>query len=409
MVSRTLCLAAAGACLAVASPAKAWDPASPDASCTAGGKAFSGPPAVVVHTAEIDGFGLAEFFQMLQAISDIHDVVGDVADTSLAITSSSFSSDPFTYQTWYGDTTPTIHVGFSSSAPFPARASRNTSAACTYDEAHIEISNQSIYPWSLGEPEAEGVPYWDAGKWPGGLHSFRLMYLHELWHTFGVAHSDHSFSIMNKVDRPWHNRPAGEQFQPLPDDVEAIRELYPDSRGDSFHIALLNTWHDLADPIGDAISHKMLCRPSIGNGWADFWDASRLVGAAVDDGLDTCGTPVQGDGTDVCPGDTLRTRVAIANYDTQSVDMALRLWFSADDVWDGVAGGDVRASEVRNFTVNAEAASLQGRLFTVPDLAEGEYYVIAKGVATDAGGSKVNDWIPLRGTVTVLPPLACGN
>ena len=395
---------------ALSSPdAKAWDPLHPDAACTGGGAHFSGPPRVVIHTAEMQGFDLAQTFQVLAAIVDIHEVVNAVAATSMEVTSTSLSTDPFTFKSWYGDTTPTIHVGFSSTLPAPGQGDGHAVAgACDYDEAHIGLWNESNYSWAYFEPEAEGVPFWDAGKLLGGQHSFRLAYLHELLHALGLAHSDHSFSVMNKDERPWHNRPLGEQFQPLADDVEALRELYPGAGGDSLRISLLNTWYDPTDLDGNGARQKMLCEPSTGNGWADRWDSSRLYSdAAPDDGLDTCGIPATGNGTDVCPGDVLWTRVAVSSYHTADVDIAMRLWFSPDDVWQGLPGGDVKADEVWEFTLGGQSSTQRGQTFTVPNLPEGDYYVIEKGVATASNGDKTNDWIPLRGKVHVKSANEC--
>lgn len=400
-----------GGALLSSAPTLAWEPLFSDASCTGGGAHLSGPAEVVVHISEMDGFDLAQTFQALDAFVDVHAVVSAIADTSLEITSVRLSSEPFTFKDWYGDVSPTIRVGFNDTVAAASAVGNRVAGSCTYDEAHVQIRNESVYDWAYLEPAQEGVPFWDAGKTLAGDHSFRLMYLHELFHAFGVAHSDHSFSIMNKGARPWHNRAAGEQFQPLPDDVEAARALYPGSRGDTFRIALLNTWHDVNDPEGDAVQHKMLCQPSRGSSWADPWDATRLGSSmAADDGLATCGVALSGVATEVCPGDVVRTQVAVANYHASEVDVALRLWFSSDDVWDGVAGGDVKAAEVRRYTQGPQGSSKQGRVYTVPALPEGEYHLISKGVATDvATGDKTNDWIPLRGTLTVLPPDQCGG
>ncbi len=421
VVARGLMLLTLGAGVLASPHANAWDPMHAQASqqvafppghsvpCNGGGAHFSGPPQVVVHTAELNGVGPFEFLQILAAFASIHDVVGDIADTSLEITGTSLSTDAFAFKSWYGDATPTIHVGFSDNATAPAQGDGNFVAGqCLYNEAHIRIRNPSVYDWEYSEPEVVGSPFWDTGRFINGVHSFRLMYLHELMHTFGLAHTNDSYSIMTRSDRPWHNRPAGEQFQPLPDDVEGIRALYPGQRGDPLSISLLNTWHDVNDLSIGVARQKMLCKPSRGDAWADSWDNSMLSpNMAADDGLETCGDPASGVATEVCPGDVLRTRVAVGNYDTAEVDMKLRLWFSDDDIWDGAAGGDVMSPDVHEFSLSRQGSSLQGRMFAVPQLAEGDYYVIEKGIATATDGDKTGDWIPLRGQIHVLSPLEC--
>jgi hypothetical protein len=80
------------------------------------------------------------------------------------------------------------------------------------------------------------------------------------------------------------------------------------------------------------------------------------------------------------------------------VDVEARVYFSADEVWDAA---DVASVTVRSFATSANGSSQQGRVWTVPALNPGTYFVIAHVEATTTSGVVVSDWIPLRGTVTV--------
>lgn len=133
------CLATVGLCLS-ASPAFTWEPVVSDASYTGGGAKLSGPAELVVHLSEIDGFSWLEELRALVAFNDIHDVVNEIADTSLEIASVRYSFDPFTFGAWFGDTSATIHVGFNDTVGAASARINSTAGSCTYDETHLQIN-----------------------------------------------------------------------------------------------------------------------------------------------------------------------------------------------------------------------------------------------------------------------------
>ena len=189
----------------------------------------------------------------------------------------------------------------------------------------------------------------------------------------------------------WAVQPKGRRcdwIRPLPDDVEGLRNLYP-LPGVRREVAVLNTWYEpivSSDPY-PAANQFRLCKPSLGTAWnADLF-------------ADVCGlTNNQAGSTIVAAGQTLRTRFAFANYSTEGVDVVASLYFSSDAMWDAA---DAVSVTTRSFTVNANASSLQGRVWTVPSLSAGTYYVILRVEATTTAGVLRTDSIPLRGSVTV--------
>ena len=376
--------------------------ASPAAAYTARTKSgctpitFASPPDVVVHTAEMSGFDLATTLQMLDAVVEIHEQLNAVGGTSAAIASVSLSTDPFVYQSWFGSATPTIHVGFRSDpGAAPASTDWNVDAAtCNILEAHIAVKNPDVFAWRFTEPSFAGEAWYLAGlDAPDGRY-FRIAYMHELLHAFGLAHSADGFAMLNYGERPWANRPEGEKIKPLPDDIEGLRDLYPAATTRN-EIAVLNTWFDPAVTSTGAYPAAFqffLCSPAIGTGWAGMFDPLCAITSSAS----------------VCPGDTLYTRVAVANYGSDAVDVDMNLWLSTDDELD--RGVDLPAAQTRSFSLGAQSSSQQGRVYTVPNTAayDTDYFVIveAEGTQQVAGGVS-DDWIPLRDTVHVLPAASC--
>jgi hypothetical protein len=359
---------------------------------------WTSAPRVVLHVAELSpSFTLAQSFQLIDAMEDIHAQFNQVGATSAQVTSFELSSDPFVFKSWFNDAVPTIHVGFTSNASAALGGTfwDNPNSACQYDEAHIQFQDVGVANWNFNVPETSGEKYYESGeKDASGAKYFRISYLHELIHSFGLSHSANSLSMLNYGDRPWANRVGDDAIRPLPDDVEALRDLYP-ATGARTEVAVLNSWFDdttLSSGAYPAAQQTFLCQPSLG----DTWDASIFA--------DQCGTSGGQPGSNlVCSGDTLRTRFALANYSTDDVDVEAHLWFSVDDQWDAL---DYESATTRQFTVNANVSSQQGRVWTVPSLPQGsvktawvDYYVIARVTATTPAGLVVNDWIPLRGTV----------
>jgi hypothetical protein len=104
------------------------------------------------------------------------------------------------------------------------------------------------------------------------------------------------------------------------------------------------------------------------------------------------------------PGSTLRTRFALANYSTGSLDVTAKLWLSKDETWDP---SDVPVDAVESRHLDAATSKLVAAKWTLPTLCSGEYHPIVHLIAmnTSAEGdadpaSLKTDWIPLRGTIT---------
>ena len=348
---------------------------------------WSAPPQVVIHTGEFRG-NFIELVQLVDAITDVNDQFNLAGATSARVINVPTVTDPFTFGTWYNDAVPTVHVGFtptmSGNAIGAARIGPTPIATCDHDEAHIEFLDMDNQAWNLSTPQLTGEKYYETGKTDDtGAVYFRHSYLHELLHTFGLAHSADSYAAMNYGDRAWPNRPGDDGIRPLPDDVEALRDLYP-AAGTRTEVALFNSWYDPASPVAD---QKLLCKPSLGTGWG----ADRFA--------DKCGTGGANSGsTTICTGNTLRARFALANYSTDEVDVTARLWFSTDDLYQW---SDTISATSHTFTVSAQGSTQQGLTWTVPALgaAGTTYHVIARVTATTPAGVTVGDWIPLRGTV----------
>jgi hypothetical protein len=357
---------------------------------------WASQPKVVLHTAEFAGpdffENLINLAQLTDAMNDVHEQFNLVGGTAAQVTAFELSTVPFIYKTWFNDVTPTIHVGFTSSATAnPGGTFWNLDATCNIIEAHIQFQDLTAFGWTFSHPSAHGELYYDVTlNNAAGDRYFRISYVHELLHAFGLAHSNDSYSMLNYGDRPWANRVADDAIRPLPDDVEGLRSLYPlaDTRRE---VAVLNTWYDpiVSTETYPAADQKQLCKPSLGSAWNNDLFA------------DVCGLTAGGaaGSTTVASGNTLRTRFAFTNYSTESVDVVASLYFSTNDTWDAA---DVASVTTRSFSAGANSSSQQGRTWTVPSgLAAGDYYVIVRVVATTSSGVVVTDWIPLRGTVHV--------
>lgn len=192
---------------------------------------------------------------------------------------------------------------------------------------------------------------------------------------------------MNYGERPWANRTGPHSIRPLPADIRKLCSLYPLGTTRT-EVAVLNTWYDPADVTAGAASQRMLCKPSQGEDWATSLFAEE------------CGTggPEGGD-TEVCEGDALLARFALANYSTSSVDVTARLWLSLDDQWDAT---DLLSPTTREFTVDAASSYQSGNTWSMPVIGQAQltgYHVIVRVVATTPSGATAGDWIPLRGKV----------
>lgn len=155
-------------------PAKGGTPATNDtlpAGCAA--YTWKTPPRIVVHQAEFasGGGGLPDAVRMNNAIGQVVQQFNETGGTTAAVSRVETSSEPFKYQKWFGDTTPTIHVGFATGAQFATyddgndnnddngeRANAITSRSpfrgsdCTYREIHIVVRDMASETWNFGTP-----------------------------------------------------------------------------------------------------------------------------------------------------------------------------------------------------------------------------------------------------------------
>ena len=346
---------------------------------------------VVVHTAEF-GSDLDQLGAMLHAVSAVHHQVNVVGASSAHLTQTSTTA-PFTYRSWYGDRTPTIHVGFVPSFADPDRVGETTRGPisdCRYTEAHIALLHPGMLSfWNFGVPRDAGEKYYDAGERDASYATyFRPWYLHELLHAFGLEHSATSYTFMNYGEHPWANRADDDTIRPLPGDAAALRHLYP-AAGSRTDVAVLTTGLDPRAVSHRAATQHRLCKPSLG----DTYSAGRFDDFCGVGGPDTRSTTV-------CPGDPLHTRFTIANYSTEPVDVTAQVWLSLDDQHHNT---DLMSPTTHRFTVGQTSRTLQLD-FTVPTLhgaAPGtQYHVIVQVHATgQSTGTTVHDWIPMRGTL----------
>jgi hypothetical protein len=347
---------------------------------------WAAPPKVVIHTGEFVG-GATREANLIAAIEAVNAEFNQVGATSAEITSTELSTDPFTLTTLFDATDPVIHVGFVSSFTNPAAiaSTKRYSFAGTCDLARVNIGvlDLGVYDWRFGLPSDSGENYWEAAASDGESNRyFRTSYLHELLHAFGLEHSATTYAFMNYGARPWANRVDDDRIRPLPADARGLRDLYP-AAGERTELATLTTWFD-KDVISDtgAALGKVLCAPSRGSEFsASLFDPHCGSGGA------------HGGETEVCAGNTLRTRFSLANYSTHGVDFDLRLWFSTDPVWDPWDTISPTASSQR---LKAAESTHKGVSFDVPQLAGApgtEYYTIIRA------SGEVSDWIPLPGTV----------
>lgn len=386
----------AGLTLAAVAAACAPEPAAAYETFTTGGctaLTWTSQPRVVVHTGELPtgSENAGDNLRMLAAVAEVNDALNDVNATSAQITSTTTSTAPFTQEVWFNDATPTIHVGFHNDPDGKlGSGGPGRSVGCRYDEAHIGFKNLDFNDpsdtWNFGTPEDEGKAYYDMTQNDaGGDRYFRLAYLHELLHTFGLNHSDSSYSMLNYGDRPWSDE---DTIRPLPDDVAGLRELYPQPNVGTSEVAVFNTFYTQAGATNGAAQQERLCKPSLGDFfWADMFG-------------DYCGiTGPNWGSTQICPGSSLRTRFTIGNYSTEDADLTARLWLSRDEEWDS---SDLVSPTRYEDDVPSTHSHHESATFEVPYLGftpSADYHLILRVRGTTTSGRSVESWTPLRGTV----------
>jgi hypothetical protein len=271
-------------------------------------------------------------------------------------------------------------------------------ATCRILEADVYIED-TTNTWYM--PEYYGVPFYDAGAWVNGQIYGRTTLLHEMLHSVGLEHSATSYAFMNYNVFPWANRGSDDDMvDPLPDDREAMRDLY--GNADTLtDVGVLTTWYDSTIVNVGAAKGKKLCKPSTGTAYStSIFDATCGVDAAGASGS-----------TEVCPGDTVYVRYAIVNYGTTDVTLDEELWFSRNDHLNRTAGFDIVSPTTKTAIVAAANSSYRkGRTYDVPsglDWNTDYYPVLWLDTAGLAERSDQNNWIPLRTTIHVKPQASC--
>jgi hypothetical protein len=271
-----------------------------------------------------------------------------------------------------------------------------------------EVMLDEARNWHWGQPEEIGRDYYDMTTrvTVGGvvMHQARPVLMHELLHAAGLAHSDDSYAFMNYGDHPYANRPDAARIDPLPDDREGLRRIYP-TAGTERDVEVLNTWFD-GDDISStgAAEQKRLCQPSKGEAWSP-------------DPYDTrCGIDAQtgaAGSTQVCPGDMLYVRYAMANDGNVAMNVDEQMWLSRDATLSRGPGGDLRSpTQPGTYLINGQRSVRTARRFAVPNgVAYGQsYHVIMfldTGAQLGAEDSQQNNWIPLRGSIMVKSRAMC--
>jgi len=272
---------------------------------------------------------------------------------------------------------------------------------CKIVEADMHLTNWDGISWAFGVPADEGVNYWEANDSVGMTYFARPIILHELGHTFGLAHSDTSYSYMNYNVLPWSNRADDKRVEPLADDRKALREIYPGTAEES-DIAVYTTWYDPENTSNGAARAFSLCAPSKGTSWSSsIFDS-------------TCGVAVDGgDGaTEVCPGDTLRVRYVVSNLGTNTLEVEAQLWLSENTTLNRDVEVDKQSPSVRSFTAAPQSSYRRGNTFEVPTgvTFDTDYHVY---VFLDTGAdyadeeSQQNNAIPMVGQIRIKPYLDC--
>ncbi|HLL84711.1 MAG TPA: hypothetical protein VK420_18735 [Longimicrobium sp.] len=381
-------LATAAVAVALARPAAAYRVLTQGGACPSGIERTS-DISLTINTA--NARSLAEAFQFIAAVGQVTDRISNVGGQWVDYTTPyGVSVAAFPAPNWNGvDETGLADLSALGATVLGWGPSVVDIAACEIVEGDAFLSTN--HDWLFATPSAYGDDYFNAKRtlFYDGVTAYygRPTLLHELGHTLGLAHAPDSYSYMNYGNRPWSNRATEKRIEPLPDDREALRDLYPATTTE-VDLAVYNTWYEaVASGPADA---QLLCRPSTGTAFSpDKFD-------------DYCGVTAAGafGATEVCPGDRVYLRYAMTNFGTSSITFDEEAWFSTDTTFDSAV--DVRSSTVGLATTLGAQSSLRtGRSFLVPTgLAwDSDYYILVhldSGATLASEESQQNNAIPMR-------------
>lgn len=222
-----------------------------------------------------------------------------------------------------------------------------------YGIDETDISFNTAYSWSLS-------PY-DYGNPTGSPYTFESVALHELGHALGLGHEDRGLATMNSYYP--NSGPLGyyKEWDPLPDDRQGARFLYPDGTTE-------------VDVAGSALKHT-------GSGTSDLVSSTTIANL----------------------GDTVDLEFTFHNMGTATQSFDIDFYLSTNDfisTFDRWLG--------RNYGAwgGAGASGTYTRSLVIPkDIAPGTYYL---GFLLDPDnsvpeGNENNNIQPMPRTIVVLP------
>jgi hypothetical protein len=399
VVAAGIALAAIGV---IATPAHAYT-LSKARNCSTLTIKNSGSVRIVVHTRSLLGTD-RQVTNLLDAIDAVTDEFNSVGGTTAHISSVTTTTASYHHNTTY-DEPGTIHLGFTpvttdedglthvgQEVPF-------TAINCVVQSPNIGFLDlDHIEGWNFLTPGAthddEGNTFYQAAVTDKVRHYyFRPQLLHELMHAFGLGHSANTTSFMNYGQMPWINRAPRDMITPLPDDLAALRYLYP-ADDDVYRVAFLNTALDPAADVSSegAGTQSPLCRPSGGTGFASLFYTHNYA----------CATSPF---FQVCAGGQVYGAYSLANYSTSAMDVSVAAYFSVDDVWGST---DQESVDYDQYSIAAGKTLLIRDQWTIPTMLVGtqQLHVILRVVAVEdtpgapPANSVTTDWLPLVGTLT---------
>ena len=208
-------------------------------------------PRVLLHTTGLTDVGVTDD-QLPKLLIQAEDAVGqlnDIGASSAHVASVSTTTKPYAYESMtFGDSVPTIHVGFVS--PDTIKADNNgkdagglTSqmymAGCS-PTVTIDFSTAGSKTWSFSSPFEQGVAYYDAGDKSTGKSGPRHVVpalvpardaprVRPAPHEHGLRDDEPPRRQGPRRRVPWGNRADADAVRPLPDDVRLLRASYPAS------------------------------------------------------------------------------------------------------------------------------------------------------------------------------------
>lgn len=413
------------------------------------------PPRIVLHTSEFTSgpSPMTNSLAMVDAIVDVVNSFNDVGGIDTYVKEPiQLSTAPFTPGQWYHDSTPTIHVGFVKTVGAWDHLTSDNARGVTipddktadlvdgkylkevhiaFPDTAVRFQNVDTQPWSFATPPSTSSlyathPFYDAGssdttavvahglsaaeRAQHGLTSyasednlprlwFRPAFLHELLHAFGRwQHVENDYSFLNNSPGtggyPWANRASDDAVRPLPEDARWLRHEYVGANAGSDDISVLDTWYEQQPDDSSKSEQVALCQPSLGTAWS-----SSVAGAPVFNGGPgvSCGTDQSVAGSSlVCPGQTVRTRFAVANRSPGSLSISAQFALSTDEHWDST---DAISTTTNQQTVAGETSKLWEVTWKVPDYPGSTARVLLHPLVRITAPGAPADWIPLRGSI----------